>query len=77
MYNNNKQILKLCAQWPLKKIYICMRVGRIKNDESNNNNKEVCTVREVCECGGWYIYIVSVVMVVVFEKYKNDRINYV
>ena len=29
-----------------------MRVGRIKNDESNNNNKEVCTVREVCECGG-------------------------
>ena len=49
--------------------------GRMKNDE-NNNNKEG-TVCGVCECGGWYIYIVSVVMVVVFEKYKNDRINYV
>ena len=44
-------------------------------------------MRGVCQCGGWYIYIyiyvyyigscASVVMVVVFGKYKNDRINYV
>ena len=41
-------------------------------------------MREACECGGWYIYIyiyyigscVSVVMVVVFEKYESSKINY-
>ena len=69
-------------QWPLKKKVIIIIIKNACMWEEWRIMKIIIIRKKHvlhggCTCGGWYIYIVSVVMVVVFEKYKNDRINYV